>query len=129
MQYDKEKFTFSSKEQIKARDDLYKEYENYSAPKDETERSISLFIRGSQLARIIAINEIYQHILPLPGCIMDIGTWRGSTAVLCENYRAIYEPLNFQRHIYAFDTFEGYKGFETNENATENISNGTYNVE
>jgi hypothetical protein len=129
MGYDREKFTNSSTEQLDARDELYTIFENYNAPKDEKERSLSLFLRGSQLARILAVNDIYKQIVGLPGNIFDFGTWRGSTAVLCENFRAIHEPLNFQRHIFAFDTFEGYKGFGDNEAKVQNISNGTYGVE
>ena len=129
MEYDSKIFTNSSNNQLEARDKLYELFENYPAPKDEKERSLSLFMRGSQLARLLAINEIYQKIINIPGNIMDCGTWRGSTAILCENLRAIYEPLNFQRHIYAFDTFTGYKGFKQNEVKIKNISNGTYSVE
>lgn len=129
MEYDSKIFTNSSNNQLEARDKLYELFENYPAPKDEKERSLSLFMRGSQLARLLAVNEIYQRIINLPGNIMDCGTWRGSTAVLCENLRAIYEPLNFQRHIYAFDTFHGYKGFEDEEVKVKNISNGTYSLE
>ena len=70
----------------------------------EKERSLGLFIRGSLLARIVAIQELYLKIIDLPGSIYDIGTWRGQTAVLCENFRAIYEPLNFKRKIICFDT-------------------------
>lgn len=129
MEYDSKVFTNSSDSQLAAREKLYELFESYPAPKTEKERSLSLFLRGSQLARLLAINEIYQQIVHLPGNIMDCGTWRGSTAILCENLRAIYEPLNFQRHIYAFDTFEGYKGFEDYEVKVNNISNGTYSVE
>ncbi len=129
MKYDSTVFTNSSNGQLEARKALYAAFESYEAPKDEKERSLSLFLRGSQLARIIAINEIYQQIIDIPGNIMDFGTWRGSTAILCENNRAIYEPLNFQRHIYAFDTFDGYKGFAENEAKVSNISNGTYSLE
>lgn len=111
--------------QLDAREKLYVPFENYPAPKDEKERSLSLFMRGSQLARLLAINEIYQKIINIPGNIMDCGTWRGSTATLCGvNLRAIYEPLNFQRHIYAFDTFTDIKD-PTYEVKIKNISNGT----
>lgn len=129
MDYDAKKFTCSSSNQMNARDELYEIFQSYDAPKNEKERSLALFMRGSQLARIIAIDEIYKQILDIPGNIMDFGTWRGSTAILCENYRAIYEPLNFQRHIYAFDTFKGYKGFKETEVTSQNINNGTYRVE
>lgn len=129
MVYDKTQFTFSADAQLNARDELFSLCENYNIPKDEKERSLSLFLRGSQLARIFALQEVYQNILNVPGSILDFGTWRGGSAVICENLRAIYEPLNFQRHIYAFDTFEGYAGFEENEAVTKNVSNGTYGVE
>ena len=121
--------TFSDTISLSAREELFNKFQNYNAPIDEIERSMALFLRGSQLARILAIQEIYLQIVDIPGSIFDIGTWRGSTAVLCENLRAIYEPLNFQRHIYAFDTFEGYNGFQKNENKIANINNGKYKVE
>ncbi len=129
MAYNKKTFTNSNDTSLSARDELFESYENYHAPQDEKERSLALFLRGSQLARILAIQEIYKEILNIPGAIFDLGTWRGTTPVLCENFRAIYEPLNFQRHIYAFDTFEGYKGFKEEENRVSDISNGTYGVE
>lgn len=129
MEYDKNIFTNSNIEQMDARSELYEIMKNYDVPEDEKERSLSLFIRGSQLARILAVDEIFKQIIDIPGNICDFGTWRGSTAVLCENFRAIYEPLNFQRHIYAFDTFEGYVGFKDDEVRVKNISNGTYKVE
>lgn len=129
MGYDQKAFTYSTDESINSRDELYNLLYCYQAPKDEKERSLALFLRGSQLARILAIQEIYLKIIGIPGSIMDFGTWRGSTAVLCENYRAIYETLNFQRYIYAFDTFIGYQGFKENEARTKEMSNGKYSVE
>ena len=59
----------------------------------------------------MATADIYRQIVSIPGDVLDIGTWRGQTAVLCENFRAIYEPLHFNRRIVCFDTFEGYKGY------------------
>lgn len=129
MSYNKKTFTNSNDLSLEARDKLFEMYKNYRAPDDELERSLSLFLRGSQLARILAVEEIYKEIISIPGAIFDIGTWRGMTPILCENFRAIYEPLNFQRHIYAFDTFEGYKGFSKEEIKVDDISNGTYGVE
>lgn len=67
--------------------------------------------------------------MPLPGAILDLGTWRGQTAVLCENFRAILEPLNFQRRIHAFDTFTGYTGFAEHDTRDRKLfSDGTYSL-
>ncbi|MDN5126552.1 macrocin O-methyltransferase [Aliarcobacter butzleri] len=129
MPYNQSAFTYSNNESINNRDELYSLLYSYEAPKDEKERSLALFLRGSQLARILAVQEVYLRILNIPGAIMDFGTWRGTTTVLCENYRAIYETLNFQRYIYAFDTFTGYTGFKDGEAKTNELSNGKYSVE
>jgi hypothetical protein len=96
--------------------------------REERERSLGLFVRGSLLARIVATGEIYKAIVGIPGAIFDVGTWRGQTAVLCENFRAIYEPLNLNRRIVAFDTFEGYAGFGAEDTATDLHRDGTYRV-
>ena len=46
--------------------------------------------------------------------------------MLCENLRAIFEPLHFNRRIVCFDTFEGYKGFSGKDKATKLHRDGTY---
>lgn len=120
--------TYSTDDAISARQEIFKRLQNYAATEDETERSLGLFLRGSLLARILAIGDIYQRIVHLPGVIVDVGTWRGQTAVLCENYRAIYEPLHFNRRIVALDTFEGYVGFADKDKATALHKDGTYGV-
>ena len=47
---------------------------------------------------------------------------------MCENLRAIYEPLHFNRRIVCFDTFEGYVGFSDKDKATNLHRDGTYGV-
>ncbi|MBB5390098.1 MULTISPECIES: TylF/MycF/NovP-related O-methyltransferase [unclassified Herbaspirillum] len=121
--------TNADQDQVKARRELFSMMAAYPATEEETERSLGLFIRGSLLARILATFEVYQRIVKLPGAIVDMGTWRGQTAVLCENFRAILEPLNFQRRIHAFDTFTGYAGFnEKDPRDAKLYSDGTYSL-
>lgn len=118
--------TYSPSESINARREIFAQMTAYQATEEEKERSLGLFLRGSLLARIFAIADIYRKIVDIPGSIFDIGTWRGQTAVLCENLRAIYEPLNFNRRIVCFDTFEGYKGFSEKDKCTPLHKDGTY---
>lgn len=120
--------TYSTDKALDARSELFERMKNYPGTPEEQERSLGLFLRGSLLARILAVGDIYQRIVHLPGVVMDIGTWRGQTAVLCENLRAIYEPLHFNRRIIAFDTFEGYKGFSAKDKATKLHKEGTYDT-
>lgn len=120
--------TYSTDHAVDARRQIFERLSSYPATDEEKERSLGLFLRGSLLARILATGDIYKRIINLPGCIMDIGTWRGQTAVLCENFRAIYEPLHLNRRILCFDTFEGYVGFSAKDKATELHQNGTYST-
>lgn len=121
--------TYSSQDSLVARSALFNSLKNYSASDEETERSLALFMRGSLMARLFAIREVYEQIVQLPGVIIDLGTWRGQTAVICENLRAIFEPLHFNRRIICFDTFEGYSGFSDVDKSTELHKDGTYKVE
>lgn len=120
--------TYSDKDSINARQQLFGLMESYRATPEEKERSLGLFLRGSLLARILAIADLYRQIVDIPGSILDIGTWRGQTAVLCENLRAIYEPLHFTRRIVCFDTFEGYAGFSNTDRPSTAHNEGTYAV-
>ena len=107
--------TFANSEQLDARDQLWDMFHSNIMTDSEKERNMGLFIRSSMLARIFAVAEIYKEIVSLPGAIAEFGTWRGQNAVLCENFRAIFEPFNKQRKIFAFDTFEGYQTLKAND--------------
>ena len=120
--------TYSNSDSLAAREQLFGMLQSYRATPEEKERSLGLFLRGSLLARILAIDGIYRQVVEIPGCILDIGTWRGQTAVLCENLRAIHEPLHFTRRIVCFDTFEGYAGFSDSDRASTTHTEGTYAV-
>lgn len=120
--------TYSPPDSLEARKRIFELQQTYPATDDEKERSLGLFLRGSLLARILAIRDLYTQIIDIPGAILDIGTWRGQTAVLCENLRAIYEPLHLNRRIVCFDTFEGYVGFSDKDRPTGLHRDGTYGV-
>ncbi len=126
MTHESSVLSYSPQSAIRAREELFNRLQHYPATPEETERSLGLFVRGSLLARMLAVAELYQRITTLPGVVMDIGTWRGQTAVLCENLRAIYEPLNFTRRIFAFDTFEGYAGFGEKDQPSDLHRDGSY---
>ena len=120
--------TYSNKESIQSRKNIYNMAQKYEGTPEEKERSLSLFLRGSSLARILAISDIYKLIIDTPGAIFDVGTWRGQTAVLCENFRAVYEPLNFYRQIFCFDTFTGYSGFNSRYSKSELFKDKNYSL-
>lgn len=122
------RISYSTDTSLNARSELFEEFKNYPATPEEAERSLGLFLRGSLLARIFGIREAYEQIVQLPGLVLDIGTWRGQTAVVCENLRAIFEPLHLNRRIVCFDTFTGYQGFSDKDKPTSIHKDGTYTL-
>ncbi|MAL64772.1 MAG: hypothetical protein CMF94_01575 [Candidatus Marinimicrobia bacterium] len=127
-QHESSILSFSDKHSLNSRKKIFQMMKEFNGSEEEKERSLPLFLRGSSLARIFGIQSIYKKIKTLPGSIFDVGTWRGQTAVICENLRAIYEPLNFNRRIFLFDTFKGYKGFSKKDKKSNIYKNGTYSV-
>ena len=120
--------TASSDLQLEFRNKLWQTFREAPLSEPELERSLGLFIRGSLLARFLATSDVYRRIVHLPGHIFDLGCWRGQGAVLCENLRAIYEPLNKRRRVICFDTFEGYSGLSEHDKPSESFHEKSYSV-
>ncbi len=129
MKYNERVYTLSSDKELRTRADLFNIFLSLSKKnKIEAERNSGLFLRSSLLARFLAINEIYQKILNLPGVICDFGTWYGQNAIILENLRAINEPNNIDRTIHSFDTFKGYQGFSNKDFKSNGVKNNSYKI-
>ncbi len=120
--------TKSSPEKLKEREILYSLFQNRPMPDDQLLTSLGLYMRSSALAKILFVNELYEHIVNIPGVIMEFGTWWGQNLVLFENLRAIYEPFNQNRRIIGFDTFKGYLQVSDKDVKGETIKEGGYTV-
>ncbi|NRD51264.1 hypothetical protein HRD50_42945, partial [Corallococcus exiguus] len=65
--------THTAADGIQARDELFAMMNGYASTPEEKERSLGLFLRGSLLARILAVAHIYQQIVDIPGIVFDVG--------------------------------------------------------
>ena len=65
-------------------------------------------LQRQTISRVLYTNELYQKILGVPGCILEFGVLWGGTLAQLISLRGMYEPYNYRRHIYGFDTFEGF---------------------
>jgi hypothetical protein len=66
-------------------------------------------------SRILYYNDLYQKIIDVPGVICEFGVHWGATMAQLINFRSIYEPFNHSRHIFGFDTFEGFINVHDND--------------
>lgn len=83
-------------------------------------------IRRQTISRILYYNQLYQQIIGIPGCILEFGVQWGATLAQLISLRAMYEPYNHRRHIYGFDTFEGFRNVTSHDGGL--WSEGDYGV-
>lgn len=71
-------------------------------------RNFPVFVPRFNIARFLVHYELFKKICYLPGVIVDLGVYRGSStftfAKLCE----IFCPTDVKKTVYGFDTFEGF---------------------
>ena len=75
---------------------------------------LSVFKRNS-IARIIYYHDLYQKNLSVPGVICEFGVHWGAGLSTLLNLRSILEPYNHSRHIFGFDTFEGFRNADAKD--------------
>jgi len=71
-------------------------------------RNFPAFTPRFNIARFLAHYEIFKRIVDVPGVIVDLGVYRGSStftwAKLCE----IFCATDIRKTVFGFDTFEGF---------------------
>jgi len=92
-------------------------------------RNFPVFTPRFNLARFLCHYELFRKIVNLPGVIIDLGVYRGSStftwAKLCE----IFCPTDVRKVVYGFDTFEGFPSLSEDdgpENLLQDIKQGGY---
>lgn len=110
--------TTASKPQLDSRKRIEQMFKESPLPFEDLMFNMGMYTRSSLLVKFIVMQELYERICPIPGALMEFGTWWGQNLVLLENLRAINEPFNKQRMIVGFDTFSGYtKATEKDKNS------------
>ena len=69
-----------------------------------------LYVGKVNLARNIAITDLFRSTLTIPGDVVEFGCWKGSTTLLLAKLLAIYDPIG-PKVVHIFDSFEGLTQF------------------
>ena len=78
------------------------------------------YVRRQNLKRFLTLYELFKHILPIKGSIIECGVFKGFGLMSWAKLSAMLEPENLTRRIYGFDTFEGFPSFsEKDSNRTK----------
>lgn len=79
------------------------------------------------ISRILYYDYLYKKIIGVSGCILEFGVQWGGTLSQSITLGGIYEPYNYTRHIYGFDTFEGFVNTHKVKDG-EHLSDGDYSL-
>ena len=66
------------------------------------------YLRRQTLSRLLYWDQLYRQIVDVPGAIVEMGVMYGATLSTLTSLRGIYEPYNYERKLYGFDTFSGF---------------------
>ena len=69
-----------------------------------------LYVGRVNLARNLAITDLFRSTLTTPGDLVEFGCWKGSTTMLLAKLLSIYDPSG-PKVLHVFDSFEGLTQF------------------
>lgn len=79
------------------------------------------YIPRQRIAHFLALHELFRLVENVHGSIVECGVYLGGGAFSFAQFSSIYEPVNHQRRVIGFDTFEGLAGVgEKDSRATSN---------
>ena len=115
--------------EMKQRELLERLYKNTELTTFELFRNFPAFTPRFNLARFLAHYEIFKRIVDVPGVIVDLGVFQGSStftwAKLCE----IFCPTDIRKTVFGFDTFAGFTAISAEdgpENPVQDVVPGGY---
>jgi hypothetical protein len=75
-------------------------------------KNFPAFIRRRDTTRFVAHYELFKLISGLPGCIMEIGVFRGASLFTWSSLMETFLPGDRHRMVYGFDHFKGLGDFD-----------------
>ncbi len=73
------------------------------------------YAKRQELTRLLVRHELFKQIIDIKGSIVECGVFSGNGLMQWAQLSAILEPIGFWRHIYGFDTFEGFPSVHAND--------------
>ncbi len=67
-----------------------------------------LYAPRQDIAKFLVRNEIFKRVMHVQGSVVECGVLFGGGLMTWAQLSSIYEPVNHQRRVIGFDTFEGF---------------------
>lgn len=99
-----------------ARDRLFWEtidslYEENELTLQDVLRHYPAYFMRRDLPRVISHYELFKKVVDLPGCIVELGVWYGTSFFTWAKLLETFCPYDRSRKVIGFDNFEGLQNF------------------
>jgi hypothetical protein len=85
------------------------EARNYSI--EDILRHWPAYVMRRDMPRFLSHYELFKQVIDLPGCIVELGVFKGASFFTWSMLMEIFVPFDRSRKIYGFDSFEGLTQF------------------
>jgi len=69
------------------------------------------YVKRQQMTRFLALYELFKHTIDLPGCIVDVGVFRGYSFFTFHKLMETFCPGDRRRKVFGFEHFAGLTQF------------------
>jgi hypothetical protein len=69
------------------------------------------YVLRRQVERYLSHYELFKQVVDLPGCVVELGVFRGTGLFTWSTLMDIFCPFDRARRVFGFDTWEGLKGY------------------
>lgn len=87
---------------------IVRNFEEFPISTREKLENFPNWVRSRDLARFLYKAELYRSILHVPGVIFECGVLYGGSLAGWLHLGEIYEPVNYGRRVFGFDSFAGF---------------------
>jgi hypothetical protein len=77
------------------------------------------YIRRQQLTRFLALYELFKLVEDLPGCIVEVGVYRGYSFFTFHKLLETFCATDRRRKVFGFEHFKGLTGFTPKDGAMD----------
>lgn len=70
------------------------------------------YVRRIHMARYLAHYELFKQVIDLPGCIVELGVYRGPSFFTWSKLMETFCPGDRSRKVFGFDSFKGLGGLD-----------------
>ncbi len=83
-------------------------FDQYNISMQEVCRNFSIYTRRIFLKRFLAHYEFFRMVVDLPGDIVELGVYRGTSLMSWANFLEIRNMGDRQKQVFGFDNFAGF---------------------